>query len=215
MRFWSNGADSGGLCAPGTHLAADSVVTLDSGWRHYDAPLRCVPGAAPLTRIGIDAALLGEGWSVVQGGAVWNERPRATLRITLPAGRRVRAIGFDGYYHYGVRSSRVSINGVDLGTTALGRAPLPLPASLGAARVLDIRIERATAPRPASATDTRALGFLLRAVQGEFRTRSQVKPGHGRTLLQYASNPVRPPDKVPPCRSSSTVIPFPRTRKRP
>ena len=161
----------GGLCAPGTHLAADSVVTLDSGWRYYDAPLRCAPRAAPVMRLGIGPAMpaiLGEGWSVVQGGAVWNEGPRATLRIALPPGRQARAIGFDGYYHHGVRRSRVSINGVDLGTAALGRAPLALPASLGGAGVLEVTIVHTAAPRPASASDTRALGFLLQAVQVEF-----------------------------------------------
>lgn len=171
MRFWSNSADAGGLCAPGTHLAADSVVTLDSGWRYYNAPLRCAPGAAPAMRIGIGAAMpaiLGAGWSVVQGGAVWNEGPRASLRIALPAGRVARAIGFDGYYHYGLRSSRVRINGVDLGSTALGKAPLALPAGLGAAPVLDIAIAHTAAPRPASARDMRALGFLLQAVHVEF-----------------------------------------------
>lgn len=171
MRFWSNSGDAGGLCAPGTHLAGSSVVTLDSGWRYYNAPLRCAPGAAPAMRIGIKAAMpamLGAGWSAVQGGAVWNEGPRASLRIALPAGRVARAIGFDGHYHYGLRRSRVRINGVDLGTTALGRAPLALPASLGAAPVLDIAIEHTAAPRPASAQDRRALGFLLQAVQVEF-----------------------------------------------
>jgi hypothetical protein len=171
MRFWSNSADAGGLCAPGTHLAADSVVTLDSGWRYYNAPLRCAPGASPAMRIGIGAAMpaiLGAGWSVVQGGAVWNEGPRASLRIALPAGRVARAIGFDGYYHYGLRSSRVRINGVDLGSAALGKAPLALPAGLGAAPVLDIAIAHTAAPRPASTRDTRALGFLLQAVHVEF-----------------------------------------------
>lgn len=171
MRFWSNTGDSGGLCAAGTHLAADHVVTLDSGWRYYNAPLRCAPGPAPVMRIEVGPAtapVLGTGWSVLQGGTVWNEGPQATLRIALPAGRRARAIGLDGHYHRGVRSSRLTINGIDFGTVTLGQAPLALPATLGAARVLELRIEHTTAPRPASAGDPRALGFLLRAVQVEF-----------------------------------------------
>lgn len=169
MRFWSNSAGSGGLCPSGTHLAADSVVTLDSGWRYYDAPLRCAPGAAPVLRIGAAMpAILGEGWSAVQGSAVWNDGPRATLRIALPPGRKARSIGLDGYYHHGLRSSRIGINGIDLGATALGRAPLALPASLAAARALEITIVHTATPGPASSSDTRALGFLLQAVQVEF-----------------------------------------------
>lgn len=171
MRFWSNSGDSAGLCAPGTQLAGDDVRTLASGWRYYNAPLRCAPGAAQVKRIEVGPAmpaLLGSGWSVVQGSAVWNEGPRATLRIALPPGQQASAIGFDGYYHYGVRSSRIEINGIDLGTASLGRAPLQLPASLSAARELDIRIVHTTSPRPAGAGDMRALGFLLQAVQVEF-----------------------------------------------
>jgi hypothetical protein len=171
MRFWSNSLDSAGLCAAGTHLAAEHVVTLDSGWRYYNAPLHCRPGPAPFLRIDSGAGLqpmLGAGWSVVQGDAVWNEGPRATLRVTLPAGRRARAIGLDGHYHHGVRASRVIINGIDLGSVALGQAPLALPPALASAAVLDVAIEHTRAPRPASASDPRALGFLLQGVTVEF-----------------------------------------------
>ncbi len=171
MRFWSNSDDSGGLCAPGTHLAARDVVTLASGWRYYNAPLQCRPGPAPVLRFAVGPAMapiLGAGWSIVHGTTVWNDGPRATLRLALPAGRRIRSLGLDGYYFHGVRRSRVSINGVDLGTVALGQAPLNMPDALATARVLDITIAHTTAPRPASASDTRALGFSLQGVTVEF-----------------------------------------------
>ncbi|MGH8856406.1 MAG: hypothetical protein ACREWI_19260, partial [Telluria sp.] len=70
MRFWSNPLDSGGLCPPGAHLAADNVVTLASGWRYFNAPLRCDPGAGPGLRIEVARdmpPILGSGWSVVEG----------------------------------------------------------------------------------------------------------------------------------------------------
>jgi hypothetical protein len=171
MRFWSNSLDAGGLCAPGTHLGAAQVRTLASGWRYYNAPLHCKPGPAPVLRVEIGPAtppILGTGWSLVQGKAVWNEGPRATLRVPLPAGRRPGAIGLDGHYHAGLRSSRIVINGIDLGEFALGQAPLALPAALASARVLDIEIVHTTAPGPASERDPRALGFLLQGVSVEF-----------------------------------------------
>lgn len=171
MRFWSNSGASGGLCATGTHLASEDVVTLASGWRYYNAPLRCAAGAAPVMRIAIGQdmpAILGGGWSVIQGGAVWNVGPRATLRLSLPPGRQARAIGLDGYYYHGLRRSRIRVNGIDLGTHALGQAPLDLPAALAQAPVLEIAIAHTTAPGPASPADPRALGFFLHGVQVEF-----------------------------------------------
>jgi len=168
MRFWSNGEIDGGLCAPGTHLASEHVLTLASGWRYYDAPLRCAAGPAPVLRIPVQPDILGAGWSVIQGPSVWNDGPRASLRIALPAGRRAVRIGLVGYYNYGVRRSRVRLNGVDVGTVALGQAPLPIPAALASAPVLEFTFEHTTTPRPASDTDTRALGFMLHGVHLEF-----------------------------------------------
>lgn len=169
MRFWANGANDGGLCAPGTHLAADHVVTLASGWRYYNAPLRCEAGAAPYLSVAVQPAILGPGWSVIQGGSVWNDGPRASLRIALPAGRRAARIGLVGYYHYGVRRSRVTLNGVDMGTVALGQAPLEIPAVLASAPVLEFSFEHTRVPQPGSGGDTRALGFMLHGVHLEFR----------------------------------------------
>jgi hypothetical protein len=168
MRFWANGADDGGLCASGTHLAADDVVTLASGWRYYNAPLRCEAGAAPYLAIPVQPAILGAGWSVIQGGSVWNDGPRASLRIALPAGRRAARIGLVGYYHYGVRRSRVTLGGIDMGTVALGQAPLEIPALLGTAQVLEFSFEHTKVPQPRSGSDTRALGFMLHGVHLEF-----------------------------------------------
>lgn len=172
LRFWSNSADSGGVCAPGTHLAAEHTVTLASGWRYYNgsrrAPLRCEAGPAPVLDVVVQPAILGSGWSVIQGSSVWNDGPRASLRIALPPGRRAVRIGLIGYYNYGVRRSRVRINGVDLGTVALGQAPLAIPAALAGAQALEFSFEHTVVPQPASGTDTRALGFMLHGVHLEF-----------------------------------------------
>ncbi|MCA1245898.1 hypothetical protein [Massilia sp. MS-15] len=174
LRFWANSEDTAGLCAPGSHLAAGRIVTLASGWRYHDAPLRCIPGAAPALRIAVGPApsaglSLGAGWSPVAGQSVWNVGQRARLRVTPPPGRQVRALGLVGYYHaHGVRASRVVVNGTDLGTHALGQAPLALPEALGAAPVLDIALTHTRAPRPTGGSDPRPLGFFLHGVHLEF-----------------------------------------------
>jgi hypothetical protein len=170
MRFWSNSGDSGGLCPAGSHLAAEHVVTLASGWRYYNAPLRCAPGAPPFLHVTIgpqQTSMLKEGWPASSGTPVWNIGRRAALRLELPAGRRLAALGLRGYYHAPVRRSRVWINGVDLGVSALGQAPLALPASLQDARVLDIRFEHTSEPKPAGAGEP-PIGFFLHGIDVEF-----------------------------------------------
>ncbi|MCC2974514.1 hypothetical protein [Massilia sp. IC2-476] len=169
MRFWSNPRD-GDLCEPGMQLAADGVVTLASGWRYYNAPLRCEP-ATPGLRIVVGPSMppiLERGWSSIEGGAVWTDGPRSTLRIALPQGRRVRYLGLDGHYVEGVRASRLRVNGIDLGEQVLGRGPLALPAAAAGAALLEITLEHRLPARPANAPDQRALGFFLRGVLVEF-----------------------------------------------
>lgn len=171
MRYWSNLDDSGGLCAPGTHLDAGHMVTLASGWRYYNAPLRCVSGEAPAMRIGVGPgmpSILGEGWSGIEGGAVWTNGPRSSLRLQLAPGRRLRHIGLEGRYFDGVRATRLAIGGTDLGEVVLGRGPLAVPESAAAGSVLELRLEHALPPRSAQAQDQRALGFFLRGVILEF-----------------------------------------------
>lgn len=169
MRYWSNPAD-GGLCGPGRQLAADDVVTLPSGWRYYNAPLRCEP-ATPTLRIAISPTMppiLAGGWSGLEGAAVWTDGPRSSLRIAVPAGRRVRHLGLDGRYFEDVRATRLRINGIDLGERVLGRGPLAVPAAAAGAPLLEITLEHRLQDRPADAPEQRALGFLLRGVLVEF-----------------------------------------------
>lgn len=171
MRYWSNLEDTGGLCAPGAHLEAGHVLTLASGWRYYNAPLRCATGPAPATRIGVGPGMppiLGAGWSGIEGGAVWTDGPGSTLRLQLPSGRRLRHIGLEGRYFDGVRATRVAMNGADLGEVVLGRGPLAVPAFAAAGPMLELRLEHALPPRSAQAQDGRALGFFLRGVILEF-----------------------------------------------
>ncbi|SFC78606.1 hypothetical protein [Massilia yuzhufengensis] len=178
MRYWSNSADSGGLCGPGTHLAAAHVKTLASGWRYYNAPLRCDPGPAPAVRIAIGPGMppiLGSGWSRIEGAMVWTEGEHSRLRLALPPGRRAAYLGLDGAYFDGVRASTVTVNGVELGKKLLGQAPLALPAQVRGARVLDVTIEHALPARPADAADPRALGFSLRGVAIEFELETEAK----------------------------------------
>ena len=170
MRYWSNTSD-GGLCAPGARLAADHVVTLASGWRYYNAPLRCEPASETALRIAVGPtmpAILGSGWSGLEGSAVWTDGPSSTLRLQLPAGRQVRTLGLDGRYFSGVRASRVRVNGIDLGKHVLSRGPLALPPALAAAPALEITLEHRLPPLAADAQERRALGFLLRGVLVEF-----------------------------------------------
>ncbi|MGI4718946.1 MAG: hypothetical protein ACRYGO_03665 [Janthinobacterium lividum] len=172
MRYWSNSGDSGGLCAPGAWLAAGEVVTLASGWRYYNAPLRCAPGPAPGLRFGfgpgMTAPQLGAGWSGVEGAAVWTDGPRSTLRLALPPGRRAARLALEGRYIDGVEATRLSINGILLGRVALGPRPIALPAQLRDAQVLEIALEHA-APRPApDAAEQRLLGFFLHGAYVEF-----------------------------------------------
>ncbi len=171
LRYWSNAGD-GGLCAPGTQLAADHVVNLASGWRYYNAPLRCEASTNAALRIAVGPTMpdiLAGGWSSLEGSAVWTDGPRSSLRVQLPAGRRVAYLGIDGRYFDGVRASRVRINGIDLGERALGRGLLPIPPALASAPQLDITLEHALPPRPPQAGDQRALGFFLRGVLVEFQ----------------------------------------------
>lgn len=172
MRYWSNALDSGGLCAPGSWLAADDVVTLASGWRYYNAPLRCDIGPAPGQRFGVapgqQAPTLVAGWSGVEGSSVWTDAPRSTLRLALPPGRRVARIAVEGRYYEGVKATRMAVNGLALGEVKLGPGPIAMPAALGAAPVLEIVLEhRVSAPAP-GAREQRLLGFFLQGVYVEF-----------------------------------------------
>ena len=171
MRFWSNGLDSGGLCAPGTHLAAGHTVTLDSGWRYYNAPLRCDPGPAPALRARVGATdgsapVLGAGWRPVEGTAVWTDGARSTLTLRLPDRRQAHRIALDGVYFTGVRSSRVRINGVSLGDVVLGPKPLPVPEAARSGGRLELTLEHRV-PAPASPGAAPVLGYLLRGVHLE------------------------------------------------
>jgi len=171
MRYWSNLDDSGGLCTPGAHLEAGHVATLASGWRYYNAPLRCAAGPAPAMRIAVGPGMppiLGSGWSGIEGSAVWTDGPRSSLRIVVPEGRRLRHIGLEGRYFDGVRATRVRLDGVDLGEIVLGRGPLALPAPAGAGQVLELGLEHRLPPVSIGARDRRALGFLLQGVLLEF-----------------------------------------------
>jgi len=165
MRFWSNHGDTGGLCAPGSWLAADHVTTLVSGWRYYNAPLRCVSGPAPGLRYGVGQSglSLGDGWWNVEGAAVWTEGARSTLRLTLPPGRKVARIALEGNYYDGVKRTRLAINGEALGDVMLGPRPITAPAASG--EVLDITLEHTL---PQAPPGERRLGFFLHAVYVEF-----------------------------------------------
>ena len=168
MRFWSDSLESGGLCAPGTHLAAGHTVTLDSGWRYYNAPLRCDPGPGPILRARIgapdgSAPVLGAGWRPVEGTAVWTDGPRSSLTLRLPAGRQAHRIALEGVYFTGVSSSHVSINGVSLGEAGLGPKPLPVPEAARASGTITLTLEHRFRA-PANPGDPPVLGYLLRGV---------------------------------------------------
>ena len=161
-----------GLVKGTTHLAAGHMVTLDSGWRYYNAPLRCDPGPAPTVRLAIGASdtaapMLVAGWSQIEGSAAWTSGPRSRLRLVLPQGRKAGRIALEGVYFEGVRHSRVGINGVDFGQVVLGPKPLVLPAAAQASGVLDITLEHVLPP-PRAQGDQRPLAFMLHAVVLEF-----------------------------------------------
>ncbi len=172
MRYWSNTGDAGGLCAPGSHLAGADVVTLASGWRYYNAPLRCDSGAAPGRRFGFGegqtAPTLVAGWSNLEGTAVWTDAPRSVLRLALAPGRRVARIAVEGRYFEGVTGTRMAVNGVALGEVKLGPGPIAMPEALGAAPLLEIVVEHRAPPPAPGAGEQRLLAFFLHGVYVEY-----------------------------------------------
>lgn len=178
LRYWSNHADSGGLCAPGATVLAGHQVTLASGWRYYNAPLHCADGPAQGMRwqAGALAAAraepaprLGGGWSGIEPDGVWTDGARSVLRLTLPPGRSALRIALDGHYYGDVRASRVTINGAALGRIALGPGPIEVPAAARAGGEIEIVLEHPDlAPAPPGAADRRVIAFFLRTVYVEF-----------------------------------------------
>lgn len=141
------------------------MASLVSGWRYYNAPLRCVNGPAPGVRYALGHASLspGDGWWKVEGSAVWTEGPRSTLRLTLPPGRKAARIALEGNYFDGVKRTRLAINRVALGNVVLGPRPIAVPAVSGQA--LEITLEHTV---PEAPPGERRLGFFLHAVYVEF-----------------------------------------------
>jgi hypothetical protein len=175
MRHWTNTSGTAGLCAPGTLLKADDVVTLASGWRYYNGALRCEPGREPGLVWTIGASpdaikILVSGWSNNEGTGVWSDGKRSLLRLPIPEGRDAVALALLGGYYDTVKETEMSINGIPVGTVILGRARIPVPAAARASRVLEVELVH---PRPGipagagSSSDARQLGFFLRSAYVE------------------------------------------------
>lgn len=175
MRYWTNIADSAGLCPAGQTLVSPAVSTA-SGWEYFDAPFRCVPIVQQATdwffvlpdRGG--AALLAEGWSDIEPNGVWTDRSRSVLAVPLPRGREIRQMRIMGVYFRPGTTTDVTINGVKLGRMRLDGGLIQLPESARRAPSLRIVLRHEHPMSLASlgmSDDVRLLAFFLQGIHLE------------------------------------------------
>lgn len=140
-------------------------------WEVNCVPTLPRPGA--VRREAIPAHVhLYEGWSRPESWGVWSVGQRSRLRFRLPATLLPTyfswlKIRLRGRYHATITSSRITVNGLDLGERDLSAADtildLPLDA-LQAYEVVDISLEHASSGKRPPGGDKRDLAFALSAI---------------------------------------------------
>lgn len=163
------------LCGPGMMPGPDNRLRdTVRGWRYLDGELHCVNDNARPIRLRLadmrqgGMLRLAAGWSDAgAGGGIWDGAwslgGRSQLVITPPPQRMVRQLTLRGHYADGNHSTRVLVNGTDLGWVALdGGQALTLPAPLQGA--LQIELQHA-APRAAGNGDPRLFAYFLQGVE--------------------------------------------------
>lgn len=157
----------------GLPTAASTVTASPGGWTYLHGDVACVGGPVAFERFGMgrvqrqDGAALGEGWSGFEmtsddAGGVWSIGDVSTLVLDT-RGRPARAISIRGYYAGSNRTTRVLVNGKDLGEWRLSKlSSIPLDGIDGKAP-LAITL-RHQAPAKASPQDGRVIAFHLQDI---------------------------------------------------
>jgi len=175
LRQWPNPEASGGLCAPDQILEGSKPRYVQGGWQYLHPPFDCLPRQAG-DRLGVwrisakqpvTQKLLAEGWSSLEAGGVWTDGIHSILKLPVPSGKRPQRLRLLGHYYVHVRSSRVIINGLSLGTFRLAEGLVDLPSNLprGGTLTVELQHPEAVSPKsPGESPDSRLRGFYLKAI---------------------------------------------------
>ena len=107
------------------------------------------------------------GRSSLHSSGVWTDDIRSILQLPVPSGRRPERLRLLGHYYGPLRSSRVTVNGLSLGTFRLAEGLVDLPSDLSRGGTLTVELQHpevVSAKSLGKSPDNRLLGFYLQAI---------------------------------------------------